>query len=281
MLAGWCRKRNRGERTWGGRWRNAPAIGRPLHTISNRVSAHGTLVRLVTKTGHVRLILCLLKVLQELQAQSPRRLHRLCIRARVGLWARSPWSASQSTAPSRASPLFSACIVGAGALLRRRGGSAEQRKGYSSNARHGAFPHHNHALLHASEQRPTMQPSPQRIARTGTFCRFAGRFSFSTTAALAALRLEALSISIRSLSRTQSKPISKTRERDSSREASAVGCELVAGSTSTPEEARQPWEDRYAKKRTDPPISITRFQFRATKTHINQQQRNSVRLEHR
>lgn len=108
----------------------------------------------------------------------------------------------QQARPSCPSVLLSLYASSAAVvMLPWHGGAGGRVKGYLSNpvvALHpGAIPHrdrHRSTAPTSCEPPPTMPSTRLGTARTGTFWRFAGRPSPSPIAALAALRLAALSI---------------------------------------------------------------------------------------
>jgi hypothetical protein len=157
--------------------------------------------RLVTWSGHVRLILCLLQAVQELQALGLCRLYSLRRRVALGLHASGPVSIV-SIISQRYSPVTFVCTVGGrGVAVRARGRrrcwpTRRATPRWSRAACLGTMPHRNQHASYISRPPPTMHPPPFRDARTVAFCRFAGRPSPSPAAALEALRFAALSMSI-------------------------------------------------------------------------------------
>lgn len=157
-------------------------------------------VWLAGEIGHVRLVLCLLQALQELQSLGSRRRYRLCIRIRFGLHAKGPLLARLYVISRSIDASVPGCIVGAGVLLRDREGRSRRCEWATRRTPRALrspedLPHRSNTTLTSPQPPPTMRSTPFGAARTGTFWRFAGRPSLSPTPALAALRLDALSIS--------------------------------------------------------------------------------------
>jgi hypothetical protein len=219
-----------------GRVRKWTAIGRPLQAVSELSmmlweKARGRApVRLVSMAGHVRLVLCLLQALEELHALGRRLLCRLAVRIRFGLHTNGPLSASlHALAPlcPRASSARAWCC---GRWRGRRGvvnGLLVDTQGVARSRRSPASLQHHSHLAPIPHRRCTQHPTLLGAARTGTFWRFAGRPSPSPTAALAALRLAALSILAVSRSRTVSKLVPMIVGQMQVRCRCAVCCECA------------------------------------------------------
>ena len=183
------------------------AMGRPLSSVSP------TFPHNVCSLVHVRLVFGLLQAIQELQAHFRCRLGRLSAGA---LHVRNALSAGYSTLFAYSIfPIFGciAAVSGVRAAAARGcevlpvGRPRRERRAHvqvriPQRAQHG---------VHLSTHCPLCSHhhcTPLGCARTGAFCRFAGRPSLGLSAALPALRFDALSIFMWSWSRRLSKPFS-------------------------------------------------------------------------
>jgi hypothetical protein len=161
---------------------------------------------------HVRLVFGLLQAVEELQAHVRGRLDCLATRA---LHAQKALSAMRSMLFAQVVSSIAGCIAAVSGVRAaaarwcevhpvsrpRRESRAHVQVRIPQRAKHSM------RFLHTLS---AMQPSlcaPLGCARTGAFCRFAGRPSPGLSAALPALRFDALSIFAYSWSRGQPKPI--------------------------------------------------------------------------